>query len=95
MKNESLIIYDDIIDLKPYSDAQIREKILKYKLIGNIHHNWTLQYGHYYSNIKIDDDWYEFNDSIVTKIKDFAYRSSNVCILFYQKIEYIYIIRFF
>ena len=86
VKNESLIIYDEILDLKPYSDEQITEERLQYRLIETIHHNGTLQYGHYYSNIKINNEWYEFNDSNVTKIKDFAYRSSNVCILFYQKV---------
>ena len=86
VKNESLIIYDELIDLKPYSDTPIFEKNLKYKLIGTIHHNGNLQYGHYYSNIKIENEWYEFNDSLVTKIQSFVDRSSNVCVLFYKKV---------
>ena len=86
VKNESLIIYDELIDLKPYSDTPIFEKNLKYKLIGTIHHNGNLQYGHHFSNIKIENEWYEFNDSLVTKIQSFVDRSSNVCVLFYQKV---------
>ena len=86
VKNESLIIYDELIDLKSYSDTPTKEKNLEYKLIGTIHHNGNLQYGHYYSNIKIENEWYEFNDSLVTKIKNFVDRSSNVCVLFYQKV---------
>ena len=86
VKNESMILYDEIIDLMPYSDGHLKDNDLKYKLIGTIHHNGTLQYGHYYSIIKINNDWYEFNDSLITKIIDANYRSSNVCILFYQKI---------
>ena len=86
VKNESLIIYDEILDLKPYSDEQITEERLQYRLIGTIHLNSTLQYGHYYSNIKINNKWYKFNDSNVTKIKDLVYRSSKICILFYIKI---------
>ena len=65
VKNESLIVYDEVIDLKPYSDEQIEEKNLDYRLIGTVHHNGTLQYGHYYANIKIVNEWYEFNDSLV------------------------------
>ena len=86
VKNESMILYDEIIDLMPYSDGHLKDNDLKYKLIGTIHHNGTLQYGHYYSIIKINNDWYEFNDSFINKIIDLNYNSSNVCILFYQKI---------
>ena len=85
VKNESLIIYDELIDLKPYSDTPKTGINLEYRLIGTIHHNGNLQYGHYYSNIKIENEWYEFNDSLVTKINSFVGRSSNVCVLFYQK----------
>ena len=35
----------------------------------------------------IDNDWYELNDSHFTKIADLDYGSSNVCILFYQKLK--------
>ena len=70
----------------PYSDGHLKDNDLKYKLIGTIHHNGTLQYGHYYSIIKINNDWYEFNDSFINKIIDLNYNSSNVCILFYKKI---------
>ena len=31
--------------------------------------------------------WYEFNDSIVKKIKYMEYNSSSVCVLFYEKME--------
>ena len=86
VKNESLIIYDESIYLKSYSDTLIIGINLEYKLIGTIHHNGNLQYGHYYSKIKIENEWYEFNDSLVTKIKSFVDRNSNVCALFYQKV---------
>ena len=46
---------------------------MKYKLIGTIHHNGTFQYRHYYSRIKIDNYWYELNDSHFTKIADLDY----------------------
>ena len=44
IKIESLIIYDELIDLKPYSDIQISEKNIEYRLIGTIHQNGNLQY---------------------------------------------------
>ena len=46
---------------------------MKYKLIWTIHHNGTLQNRHYYPCNKIYNVLYEFNDSLVTKITDFAH----------------------
>ena len=42
---------------------------MKYELIMMIHYNETLQYRHYYSYIKIDNNWYEFNDFLVKKFQ--------------------------
>jgi len=43
VKNESLIIYDESIYLKSYSDTLIIGINLEYQLIGTIHHNGNLQ----------------------------------------------------
>ena len=47
IKNESRVEFDEILDLKNYSDELINYLNMKYKLIGTIHHNGTFQYGHY------------------------------------------------
>ena len=42
VKNESLVKFEEILDLKNYSDLLNKDLNLKYKLIGMIHHNRTL-----------------------------------------------------
>lgn len=41
----------------------------KYKLIGVIMHHGTPNSGHYYSHVLINDEWFTFNDTKVTKVK--------------------------
>ena len=60
---------------------------MNYKLFATIHHIGTLSYGHYYSLISVEDQWYEFNDSNVTVIENISFNSSNVCVLFYKKMK--------
>ena len=57
-------------------------------MFGTIHNNGSIQYGHYYSLITIKNEWFEFNDSLVTKKEIMEYNSNNVCILFYEKIKF-------
>ena len=85
VKSNTRIYFPDIIDLKLFADELIQNDNLKYRLFGTIHHNGSIQYGHYYSLIKIKNEWFEFNDSLVTKKEIMEYNSNNVCILFYEK----------
>ena len=41
--------------------------MFKYKLKGVVVHMGNADWGHYYSLIKKDEDWLEFNDQLVTK----------------------------
>ena len=52
----------------------------------NISHIGNINYGHYYSYVKIGEIWYEFNDSIVKATSSMDFNSSSVCVLFYEKI---------
>ena len=88
VKSNTRIYFPDIIDLKLFADELIQNDNLKYRLFGTIHHNGSIQYGHYYSLIKIKNEWFEFNDSLVTKKEIMEYNSNNVCILFYEKIKF-------
>ena len=87
MKSSIRVSFEDILDLKDFCDEDLYKLNTRYKLYGTINHIGNINYGHYYSYIKINDMWYEFNDSIVKKINYMEYNSSSVCVLFYQKME--------
>ena len=57
----------------------------KYKLYGIINHIGDINRDHYYANIKIDNFWYEFNDSSVKSLENINFESDEVCVLFYNK----------
>ena len=86
IKNKISVKFEEIIDLKDYCDKDLYKENTKYRLCGTINHIGNINYGHYYAHIKIDDIWYEFNDSIVKKVNFMDYDSSSVCVLFYEKI---------
>ena len=85
VKSNTRIYFPDIIDLKLFTDELIQNDNLKYRFFGTIHHNGSIQYEHYYSLIKIKNEWFEFNDSLVTKKEIMEYNSNNVCIFFMKK----------
>ena len=85
IKNNSKILFEDNINLERFSDEIINESDLNYKLYATIHHNGTLQFGHYYSKIYLNEHWVNFNDSNVTEIENRDYNSSNICVLIYKK----------
>ena len=87
MKSSIRVSFEDILDLKDFCDEDLYKLNTRYRLYGTINHIGNINYGHYYSYIKINDMWYEFNDSIVKKINYMEYNSSSVCVLFYEKIE--------
>ena len=87
MKSSIRVSFEDILDLKDFCDEDLYRSNTRYRLYGTINHIGNINYGHYYSYIKINDIWYEFNDSIVKKINNMEYNSSSVCVLFYEKIE--------
>ena len=43
------------------------EAYFKYKLVGVLVHTGTAESGHYYSFIRDQDKWFEYNDSTVTE----------------------------
>ena len=86
MKSSIYVSYDEIIDLKEFCDFDLYKENTKYKLCGTINHIGNINYGHYYSYVKIGEIWYEFNDSIVRATSSMDFNSSSVCVLFYEKI---------
>ena len=87
IKNNCKIIYEDTINLEGFSDEIINDRDLIYKLYSTIHHNGTLEFGHYYSKIFLNEQWINFNDANVTEIENLDYNSSNISVLIYKKIN--------
>ena len=67
--NDNMITFSDTLDVKKFIDNDLlKPKNTEYKLYGiNICEAHTKNYGHCYSFIKIDDNWYKFNDNVVKK----------------------------
>ena len=58
-KNNSLVIFPEVLDLKNYinTDCETWGNFI-YKLYGSINHRGDLDFGHYFSIIKIEGIWY-------------------------------------
>ena len=64
------------LDLKPFTTEFInegeaaREDYYKFRLKGVIMHSGKAEQGHYYSFVKLQDSWHEFNDSRVETVSE-------------------------
>ena len=86
-KSNKSVSFNEEIDLSSFIDRDlVKQKNTKYKLFGVSNHSGTLDFGHYYSYTKVNNSWYEFNDSSVYQ-RSISYNSSNVYALFYELIE--------
>ena len=81
--------YDNEIDFINYIDKQFFDgNSIKYTLFAINNHNGTVYFGHYFSNIKLfllNNNFYTFNDSRVSKNKSEIIPSEQNYILFYIK----------
>ena len=86
-KNNSRVSFPDKLDLGKYIDNECGNKNdAKYTLYGIGNHSGSLDFGHYYAYIKIDDNkWNEYNDSSVTSHIFSNSNSSTAYVLFYKK----------
>ena len=90
-KNNCNVKINEIIDIREFIDYECgyNEESL-YVLYGIINHIGSVDFGHYYSYIKVNNqDWYEFNDVSVKSLDYNFYDvdSPNAYILIYQKIK--------
>lgn len=86
-KNNSVIEFTEEISMRKYiAKGMFDDNIsVDYSLTGICHHEGVFyDQGHYFTECKIKNDWYFFNDSNVTK-KPIAYQSSTVYCLFYTR----------
>jgi ubiquitin C-terminal hydrolase len=82
--------FPQILDIYPYIDHDCGyDRESKYNLFGTINHVGNIDYGHYFSFIKIGNkNWYQFNDHEVNNIKKIGDCSEEVYALFYLKQKY-------
>jgi ubiquitin C-terminal hydrolase len=79
-KNNQFVTFPDILRL-----GNVMQLEGEYDLHAVIHHQGTLTYGHYWTDVRVDGQWQRFNDlntSIVSwseVVKETAY------VLFYTK----------
>ena len=86
-KNNCYVDFPELLNIKKYIDDECgHENECQYELYGIGNHSGTINFGHYFAYIKLNDkDWYEFNDSMVSKIGRINTRSYQAYILFYKK----------
>ena len=77
-----------IVRIKEYLDVLEYKSIIKYELYAVCLHMGEMEYGHYVSCIKNNNNWYIFNDEEIYKTKFSDIESnSNIYCLFYKKCE--------
>ena len=93
-KNEKLDCRVDFplkdLDLSKFTtEPQAAENRLTYKLFAIIHHQGSIDFGHYYSTTlsEVDSVWTEFNDEDVRKIDSSKAKNNKISpyILFYRR----------
>ena len=90
-KNNSFVQYPNNLDLKEFCDDNLLNLNLEYNLFGIIHHLGDINNGHYFSEIKINENWFLFNDSEVKKLENINLINNTACVLIYNK-EYNYLL---
>ena len=83
--------FEENLDISEFIDKDCGyARDCKYQLFAVINHSGSINSGHYYSYLKLEQkDWFEFNDSIVKNIKDISGSSESAYALFYIKQKYI------
>ena len=87
IKNESYVKFYEGFDLRDIIDTDIKDiKETKYDLFAVSNHIGHINSGHYFSHIKIGNEWYCFEDSKVYKIGvQIDMNTKEVYTLFYKR----------
>ena len=86
-KNNCIVKIEEELNIRNYIDEECGHgKEYSYSLYGIGNHSGTINFGHYFAYIKLNDrNWYEFNDSTVYRIGNINTNSSTAYTLFYKK----------
>ena len=85
-KNNSPVSFPEELNIRDYIDGECGNKNeSNYSLYGIGNHIGSLNFGHYYAYIKLNDrDWYEYNDSSVHRLTYLDKNSTSAYVLFYK-----------
>ena len=86
-KNNCVVQFPEELNIRKYIDKECGHgNEDEYELYGIGNHSGTINFGHYFAYIKLNDkSWYEFNDSMVSKIGRINTSSDRAYTLFYKK----------
>lgn len=85
-KNSASVKFEEHLDLSKFVDKDCLGNIsTTYNLIGIGNHSGSINFGHYYAYIKINNSWYEFNDSFTSSRGGISFDGSGAYVLFYQR----------
>ena len=86
-KNSCAVSFPEILNINKFIDEDCgHSKEGEYILYGIGNHSGTINFGHYYAYIKLNDKyWYEFNDSYIRRISEINTNSTSAYTLFYKK----------
>lgn len=86
-KNNKIVhITINNLDLSGYVVGYNKDSY-KYELFGVCNHSGSCLGGHYTANVKNDNKWYNFNDTVVSEINENSVITSKSYCLFYKKIK--------
>ena len=83
-----MIHYEERINFNEYIDKDIFKGRSKYILKATINHIGSLNFGHYFCCIKINNIWFKFNDYIAEKMTEMNFISDSVYVLIYELEKY-------
>ena len=81
-KKHDKVTYPLLLNINNYSLVKSNQ----YKLVSIVNHKGMLNYGHYYSSVMYDNEWYNCNDEYVSNLQISKLHSDNAYILIYKKI---------
>ena len=93
-KVNTVFTFPETLNIGPYLDKM--ESKVNYKLSGAVIHSGNSQFGHYFSLIKVNDKWIEFNDKDINPINEkelnelmfgTPHSNTNGYLLFYYKCD--------
>ncbi|OQR76953.1 ubiquitin carboxyl-terminal hydrolase 20-like [Tropilaelaps mercedesae] len=75
------------LDMAPFTHPHARDEVTLYDLVAVICHHGTASSGHYtsYAKNEYDEQWYEFDDTYVSKVDPSVVATCEAYVLFYRK----------
>ena len=85
-KNNISVQFSETLNLNNFIDKSCGfSNNCYYSLYGIANHTGTIDFGHYFAYIKIEGNWFEFNDSLVKPIGRIQNVSSSAYVFFYKR----------